>query len=298
MRCLVTGGAGFIGSHLVDRLIEEKHEVVIIDDESSDNDLFYWNKDSKHVKCDITKYDKLVGHFEGIDIVFHLAAESRLQPAILNPERACYVNYIGTFNVLEASRKHNIKKVIYSSTSSAYGLNTPPLSEDMKEDCLNPYAATKVSAETLCKVYNNLYGLNTITFRYFNVYGERMPDKGQYAPVIAIFLRQIKNNEPMTIIGDGIQKRDFIHVKDVVEANIKAMYTENENVYGKVYNVGSGKNNSILNISKMIGKNYIFLPFRDGEASDNLANIDKIKKDLQWQPTVDLEEWLRGLDKK
>jgi UDP-glucose 4-epimerase len=224
-RYLVTGGAGFIGSHLVERLLDEGHQVVVVDDESADsNEEFFWDKRAENHKVDITDYESLVPLFEGVTGVFHFAAEARIQPAIKNPSRAASVNVLGTCNVLQAARTHGVDRVIYSSTSSAYGRkNTPPLREDMPNDCLNPYSVTKVAGEELCKMYTNLFGLNTVILRYFNVYGERQPLKGQYAPVVGIFQRQVAAGEPMTIVGDGGQKRDFTYVKDVANANFLAM---------------------------------------------------------------------------
>jgi len=293
MRVLVTGGAGFIGSHIVDRLVHDKHEVIVIDDESANNETFYWNDKSENYRADITNYGEIEGIFKNVDVVFHLAAESRLQPAILNPHRACSVNYMGTFNVLQSARENNVGRVIYSSTSSAYGLlNAPPLVEDMPPDCLNPYSSTKAAAEDLCRMYNKLYGLPTIMFRYFNVYGERMPSVGQYAPVMAIFLRQKARGEPLTVVGDGKQCRDFVHVKDVVEANIAAMKTDNEKCFGEIFNVGSGSHYSIVEIAKMISNDIMFAKERPGEALDNLSNIDKIKSMLGWYPSVKLHEWI------
>ena len=293
MRVLVTGGAGFIGSHIVDRLVRDGHEVVVIDDESANNEVFYWNDRSTNYKADITNYNEIVGIFKDIDVVFHLAAESRLQPAILNPHRACSVNYMGTFNVLQCARENNVRRVIYSSTSSAYGLsNNPPLKESMPSDCLNPYSSTKVAAEDLCRMYTKLYGLPTITFRYFNVYGERMPSVGQYAPVMAIFLKQRKSGEPLTVVGDGKQLRDFVHVRDIVEANVMAMETDNEKCFGNLFNVGSGVNYSILNIAKMMSDNIVFTDYRLGEATDNLSDISKIKVMLDWHPKIKLHEWI------
>ena len=296
-RVLITGGCGFIGSHLVDRLINDGHQVVVIDDESANNEIFYRNEKAINHKVDITNYNEIKDLFKEIDTVFHLAAESRLQPAILNPHRACSVNYMGTFNILESARVNNVRRVIYSSTSSAYGItNKPPLKESMPPDCLNPYSSTKVAAEDLCKVYTKLYGLNTVTFRYFNVYGNRMPCVGQYAPVIAIFLKQKQNNKPITVVGDGKQLRDFVHVDDVIEANMKAMKTSNEECFGSVFNVGSGENHSILEIAQMIGTEIAFVESRTGEALDNLSNIEKIKFMLDWSPKIKLKEWLEKND--
>jgi len=182
---------------------------------------------------------------------------------------------------------------MYSSTSSAYGLkNQIPLKETMRRDCLNPYSVTKVAAEDLCKMYNTLYGLECIIFRYFNVYGERQPLKGQYAPVVGLFLEQKKAGKPMTVVGDGLQTRDYTYVGDVVQANILAMHTSNKKAIGEVYNVGTGTNHSVLDLVKMIGGEHVHLPARPGEARDTLAHNFKIKNDLSWQPEQKLENWI------
>jgi UDP-glucose 4-epimerase len=294
MKCIVTGGAGFIGSHIVDRLIEDGNEVISLDNESaSSNEEFYWNQKAHKAVLDICDYDKIEPLFKDVDCVFHLAAEARIQPAIKNPQRAVLTNVLGTCNVLQASRENGVGRVLYSSTSSAYGLcNTPPLSEDMPNDCLNPYSVTKVSGEGLCNMYNKLYGLKTLIFRYFNVYGERQPIKGQYAPVVGIFLRQFDAREPLTIVGDGLQRRDFTYVQDVVEANILASETDSDDIFGQTINIGVGRNHSILDIAKMIGYNFKHLPERLGEARITLANIDKARELLGWKPEVGIEDWI------
>ena len=221
MKSLVTGGAGFIGSHIVDKLIELGHEVVVIDNESAQsNEEFYWNNKAQNYKYDIRDYEKTRPLYDDVDYVFHLAAESRIQPAIENPINAVSLNCVGTCTVLQCSREADVKRVIYSSTSSGYGFNEPPNHENQPDDCLNPYSVSKVAGEKLCKMYTELFGLKTIIFRYFNVYGERSPIRGQYAPVIGIFLRQKRDGESLTIVGDGEQRRDFTHVSDVVQANI------------------------------------------------------------------------------
>ena len=191
-KVIVTGGAGFIGSHVVDRLLEQNFEVIVIDNESSDaHEQFYYNDKATYYNYDIRNYDIIEPLFKGVDYVFHLAAESRIQPPIENPIYAVEANVTGTCNILQASRVHKIKRVMYSSTSAAYGLiNEPPLKEDMPKDCLNPYSVSKCAGEELCKMYYDLFGLETVSFRYFNIYGERQPTKGQYAPVIGLFVKQ------------------------------------------------------------------------------------------------------------
>ena len=290
---LVTGGAGFIGSHIVEQLISLGHEVVVIDNEYSDNEKFHWRDDTYNINIDIT--DKaLKNAFTNVDYVFHLAAEARIGPAIENPVNAVNINTIGTCNVLQCARDAGVKKVMYSSTSSGYGLNPSPNDETQPDDCLNPYSVSKVAGEKICKMYTDLYGLKTVIFRYFNVFGERAPKKGQYAPVIGIFLRQLAAGEKLTIVGDGEQRRDFVYVKDVANANIMAALSNaDDEAYGQVYNVGSGKNYSVNDIASFISNDTINIPPRVGEARNSLANINKIYKTFAWKPQTDVETWIR-----
>ena len=295
MKSLVTGGAGFIGSNLVDTLIELGHEVIVIDNESAEsNGQFYWNDKAQNYKYDICDYEKTRPLYEGVDYVFHLAAEARIQPAILNPIKAINTNCVGTCTVLQCAREAGVKKVIYSSTSSGYGFNEPPNHENQPDDCLNPYSVSKVAGEKLCKMYNDLFGLKTVIFRYFNVYGERSPIKGQYAPVIGIFLRQRKDGEPLTIVGDGEQRRDFTHVSDVVQANILAATKDiDDEFYGELYNVGNGINYSINEIANSISENQINIPARIGESRTTLANNGKLRTIFGWRPQVNLMDWIK-----
>ena len=291
---IVTGGAGFIGSHIVEKLLQLEHMVVVVDNEYSDNDNFHWRKDTLNVNLDITDYKGLKKAFTGADYIFHCAAEARIGPAIENPVNALNINTIGTCNVLQCAREVGAKKVLYSSTSSGYGLNEAPNIETQPDDCLNPYSVSKIAGEKLCKMYTDLYGLNTIIFRYFNVFGERAPRKGQYAPVTGIFLRQKAAGEPLTIVGDGEQRRDYIYVKDVANANVMAAISNpDDDAYGQVYNVGSGKNYSVNEIASFISDDTINIPPRIGEARNSLANIDKIKKTFAWKPEVDVEQWIK-----
>ena len=296
MRYLVTGGAGFIGSNIVDKLIELGNKVTVIDNESSDaHEQFYWNENAKNYKYDICDYDSIRHLFTDVDVVFHLAAESRIQPAIHNPIYATTVNTVGTCNILQAAREANVHRVVYSSTSAAYGLsNTPPLREDMPRDCLNPYSISKCAGEDLCKMYTDLYGLETVAFRYFNVYGNRQPIKGQYAPVIGLFLRQKAESIPMTIIGTGEQRRDFTHVSDVVEANLLAADLKNKRIVGQLFNIGTGINHSILDLVEMIGGERAFLAPRLAEAMVSLADNSKAKHLLKWNPQTCLKNWIEN----
>jgi UDP-glucose 4-epimerase len=294
MKSIVTGGAGFIGSHIVDKLIELGHEVIVIDNESSTvHNHFYYNDNATYHKIDIADYCGIRPLFEGVDFVFHLAAESRIQPAIENPLLCFQTNAYGTGVVLQCAREAKVKKVIYSSTSSAYGLkNTPPLVETMPDDCLNPYSVAKVAGEKMCKMYTDLFGLKTVIFRYFNVYGPREPLKGAYAPVVGLFLRQKKAGEPLTIVGDGTQRRDFTHVVDVVDANIRAMNYGGD-LHGTVFNVGTGKNNSVLDLAHMVSDIVKFIPPRPAESKETLADNHKIRVEFSWRPTKSIEDYIK-----
>lgn len=295
-KCLVTGGCGFIGSNLVDRLIELGNQVQIIDNLSATcNNKFYKNPLASYSKVNITNHNgvkKVFNKFKP-DFVFHLAAHSRIQVAMKKPIETCDVNFTGTANLLQLSSEYSVKRFVFSSTSSVYGLNSNlPLKEDSEVDCLNIYSSTKHGAETLCKMFYNLHGLPTIIFRYFNVYGPREPVKGLYAPVVGLFLKQFHQNKEMTIVGDGLQTRDFTHVHDVVKANVKAAAVSDENCFGEVFNVGSGTNNSVLELAKRIGGPFTFLPSREGEAQDTLANIKKTKKYLSWTPSGSILKYI------
>jgi UDP-glucose 4-epimerase len=292
MKIIVTGGAGFIGSNLVDELIKQGHNVTVIDNESStSNDQFYHNDAATYFKYDIAEYDLIRPLFYGVDYVFHLAAESRIQPTIENPVLAVRTNTLGTGVILQCSREAGVKKVMYSSTSSAYGRNEPPLVETMQDDCLNPYSVSKVSGEKLCHMYTELFGLQTIVFRYFNIYGPREPSKGPYAPVVRLFLRQKDDGEALTIVGDGQQRRDFTHVSDVVNANIIAMNTD----FTGLFNIGTGTNHSVIDLARMISDTVKFIPQRPGEARVTLANNKKAFELLGWEPKVKLEDYIQEI---
>ena len=293
MNCLVTGGAGFIGSNLVDKLIDLGHSVICIDNESAEcHEQFYWNSKANNYKYDICDYDQIEHLFNGVDCVFHIASDARIQPAILNPRKSIESNAVGTANVLELSRLAKVKKFVYSSTSSAYGKKAIlPNIETQASDPLTPYSAAKVFGENLARVYYNLYGLETISLRYFNVYGDRQPLKGQYAPVIGLFLKQYHEAKPLTVVGDGSQRRDFTHISDVVEANILA--SEVSHGFGEVYNIGYGSNYSIIDIANMISDDVKFIPSRIGEVQETLASNEKFKGLTGWIPRVSLIEWLQ-----
>tara|TARA_Y100000015_G_scaffold36656_1_gene38045 strand:+ start:134 stop:1024 length:891 start_codon:yes stop_codon:yes gene_type:complete len=293
-KSLVTGGSGFIGSHIVDYLVDKGHDVVAIDNRSANNDRFYENDQVVYTRGDITDYSAMKKAVKGVDYVFHLAAESRLQPAIENPIEAVTKNCVGTTVMLQAAREEGVKRFVYSSTSSGYGNNPSPSVETQPDDCLNPYSASKIAAEKFCKMYYELYGLPTVSLRYFNVFGERSPTRGQYAPVIGIFQRQRDAGEPLTIVGDGSQQRDFVYVGDVARANYLASIMPLKGCYGEVFNVGSGKNYSIQQIADLISNDQQYLPKRAGEMDTTLAVIDKISSVIGWKPEVDVLEWIKN----
>lgn len=297
MKILVTGGCGFIGSHLVEELLKHSHEVIVVDDCSANNDSFTFFDEAKYHKFSICDDKQLNEVSKDCDFCFHLAAESRLQDSINNPRRAVDVNVGGTLNVLEACRKNNIEGLVMSSTSSIYGLaKFFPITETCDEDCLNPYASTKYAAELLLKNYHQLFGVKSCILRYFNVFGERAPTKGQYALVTGIFLRQKRSNQPLTVVGDGSQERDFIYVKDVVSANMQCMYSwKSINSLHKadVYNIGYGQTIKVIELAKAISDNIEFIPERLGEAKNNLSSYKKFCKTTGWTPNTNILDWIK-----
>lgn len=297
-KSLVTGAAGFIGSNLVDALLARGHHVVCVDNESSvSTDKYHWNPDAENHKIDICDLSGMDPLFKGVDFVFHLAAESRIGVTMENPVKAFMTNVVGTANILQCSRLHGVRRVMYSSTSSAYGGNPSPNVETQPDDCLNPYSVSKAAGEKACSMYHRLFGLETVIFRYFNIYGPREPRNGQYAPVIGIFARQRAAGQMLTIVGDGLQRRDFTHVNDVVSANILASDSQiSSDDLGAVLNVGTGVNHSILELANMISPNISFIPERPGEMRETLADNSKIRRVLGWEPTVVLEDYIRSLD--
>ena len=303
MKALVTGGLGFIGSHIVDRLINDGHEVVVIDNESRSSKKFYYNPHAEYAWYDIADYRHIEPLFKGVDYVFHLAAETQIQTTINSPDVCVKTNVAGTCNVLQAAKENNVKRVVFSTTSAIYGekdavSTSTGIKEDMFPNCLNPYSLSKSFGEDLCTMYLNLYGLETVMLRYFNVYGERQPSTGSYAPVIGIFQKQINSKEPMTIVGDGVQTRDYVHVSDVVEANMKAAFTKNQECVTD-FNIGTGVGTSVLDLVGMMERarigasaGWLHLPERMAEIKHSKANIRKAKKMLNWTPKVKLEDWI------
>ncbi len=293
MRILVTGGAGFIGSNLVDELVRLGHRVLVIDNLSGGK-IENVNRKAKFYHADVTNIKQIKPIFRGVDYVFHLAALPRVQFSIEHPLESDTVNVRGTLNVLVASADVGVKKVIYSASSSAYGEQKMML---LKENFLanpkSPYGLQKHIGELYCKIWSEVYGLPTVSLRYFNVYGYRQSHKGAYALVIAKFLKQKLSGQPMTITGNGKQTRDFTNVKDVVHANILAMLSKKVGK-GEIINIGAGNNQSILHIARLIGGPIKFIPARF-EPIDSLADNKLASKLLGWRPTVNIKTGIAEL---
>jgi len=298
MKCLVTGGAGFIGSNLVNELIGDGHEVVIIDNLSTGK------KENINPKAEFHNIDicdmhvkGLCSMFEDVDVVFHTAAKARVQPSIDNPIDFNNVNVGGTLNMLQACVDYGVNRFVYSSSSSVYGdVKQLPTPEEHGTNPMSPYALQKLIGEQYCKLYSELHGLETVCLRYFNVYGDGMSLEGAYKLVIPIFTEQRLNGEPMTIRGDGEQRRDFTYVGDVVDANIRAGFYIYP-IWGKVFNVGNGDNRSVNDIANMIGGEKINVE-PVVEPRETLADNSKFKKLFNWKPTMKIEDWIKTYKEK
>lgn len=289
MKYLVTGGAGFIGSHLADKLIERNHKVIIIDDLSVGKKENL-NPKSKFYQLDICDFEKIKPLFKGIDFVFHLAAIPRVPFSIENPVLTSKVNILGTVNVFKSSIDHKCKRVVFASSSSVYGnQDRLPLEESMTPNPLSPYGLQKLSGEQFAKMFNNLYEVPIVCLRYFNVYGPRIDFNSDYSLVLGKFLKLRAKKKPLTIFGDGEQTRGFCFVEDVVNANIKAM--ESEKIKGgEVINIGQEKSYSINYLSKLIGGQVQYLPPRPGDPLHTQADISLARNLLLWEPKVDFKD--------
>jgi nucleoside-diphosphate-sugar epimerase len=292
-KVVVTGGAGFIGSHVSKKLVEAGYDVYIIDS------LLAGKKENlpvnvKFFKLDVRNLQDIKPIFEGAKYVFHFAAIPSVQFSIENPEETNDVNIGGTLNVLTAAKDASVKRVVYSASSSVYGdANKLPITENEKASPKSPYALQKYVGELYCKMFSEIYGLETVCLRYFNVYGQRQPSKGAYASVLAKFLDLKKQDKKLTIVGDGNQTRDFVNVSDVADANILAALSERVGK-GESINIGTGKKYSVNEIAKIIGGQTEFLPPRI-EPKNSLADISLAKFLLGWKPKIDLEKGLKNL---
>ena len=297
MKALITGGCGFIGSHLADELVKLNFEVVVIDNLSTgrlDNiSQLIANPNFTFHKLDIVNFDDILDIFEGVHWVFHLAALADIVPSIENPDAYYHSNVNGTFNVLEACRKKNIKKVVYTASSSCYGLPDEfPTKETAEIRPQYPYALSKNIGEQLVLHWCQLYKLPAVSLRFFNVYGPRARTSGTYGAVFGVFLAQKLANKPYTVVGDGEQTRDFTYVSDIVNA----IYTAaKSNITGEAINIGSNNTYSINKLVDLLEGEVINIPKRPGEPDCTWADITKAKKLLNWTPNVGFEEGVNVL---
>lgn len=293
---IVTGGAGFIGSHIVDALIAAGDEVRVIDNFLTGRRENLNPKAVLH-EVDIRDFEKLPPIFEGAAGIFHTAAQARMQYSIKHPQLTNNINITGTLNVLLAARDAGVKRVVYSASSSAYGpRHQMPLCENMTPEPVIPYAIQKRVGEQYCEMASRFYGVETAALRYFNVYGPRQTTEsdGPYATVIGIFLEQRAKEKPMTVVPDGTQRRDFTHVYDVAAANLLAMESDKVG-QGEIINIGTGKNYSVLEVAEIIGGPWKFIKPRLGEVRETRADIRKAEEFLDWKPKVSFEDGISEL---
>lgn len=290
MKSIVTGGAGFIGSHLVDQLLEIGHEVIVLDNFSTGRkeNLDHVKGRIQIVECDIALGGDWINYFDDVDWVFHLAALADIVPSIQHPKAYFDANVNGTFNVIQACNNSKIKKIVYAASSSCYGIpDAYPTSETAEIRPQYPYALTKRLGEELVMHWANVYKLPAVSTRFFNVYGTRSRTSGTYGAVFGVFLAQKLAGKPMTIVGDGNQTRDFTYVTDIAEALIAAAKS---NVVGKIYNIGSGETVSVNRLAELLGGEKVHIPKRPGEPDCTFADIQLIKKDLNWIPKIPIED--------
>lgn len=299
-KIIVTGGAGFIGSHLVDALVEQNHDVIVIDNFSTGSKK---NLEKSKTKVKILKIslsiEKLLKRIpkilRGTDYIFHLAALPRIERSLDDPVGTHQANVEGTLVALELARKLRVKKFLFTSSSSVYGTQKRlPLNELLPPNPQNPYAYQKLMGEYYSKIYTDIYNLEVIIFRLFNVYGYRMFSKGSYKLVFTKWLEQIKDKQPLTIYGAGNQTRDFTYITDVVKGLILGMTAKLKNPY-EILNLGGGQQKSIREIAKLFKNNVQFLPSRPYEEQFKEADINKAKKLLNWEASISIDEGIRKL---
>jgi len=294
MKSIVTGGAGFVGSHLCERLVKEGHKVLILDNFSlgKKNNLKNIRNKVKMVKRDIRDLKSINNLFKGAHNVFHLAALADIVPSIENPDEYYNTNVTGTYNVLKASINNKVKRFIYTASSSCYGIpNKFPTKETSEISPQYPYALTKRLGEELVIHFANIYNLNATSLRLFNVYGPRARTSGNYGAVFGVFLAQKIAKKPFTIVGDGTQTRDFTFVSDVTEAMLKVQ--KKSNLKGSIFNVGSGETVSVNKIAKELGGKKKRIPKRPGEPDVTFADISKIKRKTGWKPKISIKEGIK-----
>ena len=288
---LVTGGAGFIGSHLAEALLAQGYRVRVLDNLASGHREWV-PKDADFIEGDIADLSICRKAAAGVKGIFHMAALSRVAASLDDVQICTNPNIVGTQNILIAGRENNIRKIVYSASSTHYGNRKPPHAEDLPPEFLTLYGLTKYTGEQYCMLFDKMYGVPAVSLRYFNVYGPRQPTSGVYALVLGIFLRQSAAGHPLTIHGDGNQRRDFIHVRDVVSANIRAYESY---VHAETFNIGSGVNYSIRELADLISADQLFEPRRKGDAEVTLADITKAKTMLGWQPQIAFPDGVREM---
>ena len=291
-KVLVTGGAGFIGSHLVDKLIEKGHKTFVLDNLSTGKKENL-NPQAEFKEADICDFEAIKPFFNGVDFVFHLAAIPRVLISVEDPVKTSKVNILGTVNVFKAAIEAKVKKIIFASSSSVYGEQEKlPLKEDMAPNPISPYGLQKIVVEQFAKLFTQLYGLPIISLRYFNVYGPRIDFESGYSLVLGRFLQQKNQGQPLTIYGTGEQTRGFCYVSDVAEGTIKAIENEDLNG-GEIINIGSEKSHSVNYLAKLIGGEIRSFPPRPGDPLHTMADISKARILLGWQPQVSFEEGVK-----
>ena len=296
MKTIVTGGCGFIGSHIVDRLVNDGHEVIIIDNLSSGSmrniEHHKGNPKVQFNQADIADYGSILPLFKGVDCVFHLAALADIVPSIEKPMAYHRSNVDGTISVLESCRHNNVGRIIYAASSSCYGIpDKYPTPETQAISPQYPYALTKNVGEQYCMHWHNIYGMNITALRFFNVYGPRARTSGTYGAVFGVFLAQKLNGRPYTVVGDGKQTRDFTFVTDIVNACVTA--AANNNCAGEIMNVGSGNTYSVNRLVELLGGEVIHIPKRPGEPDCTFADTTKIQQKTGWKPLVSLEDGVK-----
>ena len=301
MKTLVTGGAGFIGSHIVDRLLKDGHEVIVLDDFSTGHrSNLPDNEKLTIIEGDISNQDTVKECMQGIDWVFHKAAVASVPKTVNDPVGSSAVNYQGTLHLLEAATNNNVKRFVFASSAALYGDEpTLPKIETMCPVTLSPYAVDKLASEFACGMYTKLYGLETVCLRYFNVYGPKQDPSSPYSGVISIFTDKLKNKQTPTIFGDGQQTRDFVFVSDVVEANMKAVTTQQGT--GQYYNIATGKKITLNQLLETLCEiynidfNVNYGDVRKGDIKESYAVIEKANSILKWTPSVELSQGLKIL---
>jgi UDP-glucose 4-epimerase len=292
MNCVVTGGAGFIGSHLVDLLLNEGHQVVVLDNFSTGRpetlDHVRSHPGLSIQKVDVADFESIVPHFEGADWVFHLAALADIVPSIEQPLVYYRSNVDGTVNVLEASRRHEIKRFIYAASSSCYGIpDTYPTPESADIRPQYPYALTKYLGEECVMHWHQVYKMPVVSMRLFNVFGPRSRTSGTYGAVFGVFLAQKLHQRPFTVVGDGTQTRDFVFVTDVVRALLMAA---GSGIQGEIVNIGSGRTYSINHLVELLGGEVVYVPKRPGEPDCTHADTTRVRELLGWAPRISFED--------